>query len=348
MFRFYVFTEMKREKSPKKIHEHLLNVWGRNTPSYDSVCRWIRDFQSKERESFSDMPRSGRPSTVGNDDSVALVKQLVDEDPHISVREISIQTGISIGSVHSILRHKLLYRCVYSVWVPYHLTDETKKKRISCANTIASVLDSMGDDAISLFATEDETTILFEEPPTKRGSRVWLAADERRPQVTMRNTMTTRKVMLAIAFTANKRFSIHAYSHAERLDSTAYVNFLIETGNKWRTLRSNPIRLNQLTWQHDNARCHTSNETTAFFHRRKIELVKQSPYSPDLNLCDRFINQKLKEHIRQLDLNSAEEVANSAMVYLRSIPDSVFVEELQKLKRHCHRVCEFSGDYVTD
>ena len=98
MFRFYVFTEMKREKSPKKIHEHLLNVWGRNTPSYDSVCRWIRDFQSKERESFSDMPRSGRPSTVGNDDSVALVKQLVDEDPHISVREISIQTGISIGS----------------------------------------------------------------------------------------------------------------------------------------------------------------------------------------------------------------------------------------------------------
>ena len=339
MFRFYVFTEMKREKSAKKIFEQLLLVWDTKTPSYDTVCRWIRNFQSEKRESFSDEPRSGRPSSVCTQESVAMIKELVEEDHHLSVRELSRQSGISIGSVHSILRQKLLYRNVYSVWVPYHLTEETKKKRVSCANAIAGVLESLGDNAFSLYATEDETTILFDEPSTKRGSRVWIARRERRSQVTTRNTMTNRKVMLAIAFTANKRFSIRAYSHDERLDSAAYVNFVNETGNKWRTLRSNPIRLTQLLWQHDNARCHTSSETTAFFQRRKVELVPQSPYSPDLNMCDRFINHKLKEHVRQLDLNSPEEVTSAALDYLRSIPECVLKEELLKFKRHCRRVC---------
>ena len=60
-------------------------------------------------------------------------------------------------------------------------------------------------------------------------------------------------------------------------------------------------------------------------------------------MCDRFINHKLKEHVRQLDLNTPEEVSTAALDYLRSIPESVFKEELLKLKRHCRRVCELGG-----
>ena len=140
MFRFYVFTEMRRGKSAKKIFEHLHFVWESKTPSYDTVCRWIRDFQSEKRDSFTDEPRSGRPSSVRTEESAARIKELVEEDHHLSVRELSNQSGISIGSVHSILRQKLLFRNVCSVWVPYHLTEETKRKRVLCATAIAESL----------------------------------------------------------------------------------------------------------------------------------------------------------------------------------------------------------------
>ncbi|QQP32993.1 Uncharacterized protein FKW44_024202, partial [Caligus rogercresseyi] len=47
-----------------------------------------------------------------------------------------------------------------------------------------------------------------------------------------------------------------------------------------------------LMW--DNARPHTDTDTREFLTRRDVEPVKQSPYSPDLNLCDRFLFRKLK------------------------------------------------------
>ena len=57
------------------------------------------------------------------------------------------------------------------------------------------------------------------------------------------------------------------------------------------------------------------------FQRSKVEFVPQWPYSADLKLCDRFINHKLKEHVRQLDLNTPEEVTEAPLHYLRSIPE---------------------------
>ncbi|QQP51239.1 Uncharacterized protein FKW44_012534, partial [Caligus rogercresseyi] len=44
----------------------------------------------------------------------------------------------------------------------------------------------------------------------------------------------------------------------------------------------------------DNARPRTTTDTREFLTRRDVEPVKQSPYSPDLNLCDRFLFLKVE------------------------------------------------------
>lgn len=78
------------------------------------------------------------------------------------------------------------------------------------------------------------------------------------------------------------------------------------------------IRLNQLPWQHDNARCYTSSETVAFFERRNV-----SPYSPALNLCDHFTSHKLIEHLRQ-----PEEVTKTHSITFEAFQNDF--EELEK------------------
>ena len=57
--------------------------------------------------------------------------------------------------------------------------------------------------------------------------------------------------------------------------------------NKLRRGRvSKGVIQKQLLWQHDNGRPHDSHFTVAFFEKQHIHFVKQSPYSPDLNLYE--------------------------------------------------------------
>ena len=57
-----------------------------------------------------------------------------------------------------------------------------------------------------------------------------------------------------------------------------------------------------------NARPHAAANTKQCLARRKVEPIKQSPYSPDLNLCDRFLFRKLKHLLRNEEFNAHEDL----------------------------------------
>ena len=61
---------------------------------------------------------------------------------------------------------------MYSAWVPFKLTDQVKVQRVDCAHNIIDVLKALGELKYSLYAVKDETIVLFDQPVTKRGSRV--------------------------------------------------------------------------------------------------------------------------------------------------------------------------------
>jgi hypothetical protein len=107
-----------------------------------------------------------------------------------------------------------------------------------------------------------------------------------------------------------------------------------------------PHQLSDIWWQHDNARPHAAVHTKEFISRRKITLITQSPYSPDLNQCDRWINREIKEHFRHHNYQSAEEIVEESLRFLRSIPRQRFEKELKRLENHCRDVLACNGDYV--
>ena len=109
-----------------------------------------------------------------------------------------------------------------------------------CANDILNCFRELEDSLKSKYAVEDETFVLFEQPNSKSGGRVW-----KRPQQASAK-MAARKTMVLIAYTANKRFSVKALPYGTCLDSDLYIDFLKSTGNKWRTLRAVPIKLSKL------------------------------------------------------------------------------------------------------
>ena len=92
-YRFYAYTRGKLGISGHKIFEELREVYGEDAPSRATVFRWI-NFESAadqqdEELTFHDAARSGRPSSVRIPEAVNTVRELVEEDPRVSIRMLS-------------------------------------------------------------------------------------------------------------------------------------------------------------------------------------------------------------------------------------------------------------------
>lgn len=101
--RFYAFTEQQLGKNAADIHRAPSQIWKDQAPCHATVKNWLADFKSGRRTSFEDLPRCGRPVSASGDDRSQEILILASDDPHITVREISTETGIPTTSAYRIL-----------------------------------------------------------------------------------------------------------------------------------------------------------------------------------------------------------------------------------------------------
>ncbi|UYV84034.1 hypothetical protein LAZ67_X000929 [Cordylochernes scorpioides] len=111
--------------------------------------RFHQDISSMEkryqegREDVNDEERAGRPSTSTTDEKINEVEKMILANRRITVREVSEDLNISIGSCHSIFINDLVMRRVAAKFVPKLLNCDQKQHRMNIAN---EMLDSVRDD----------------------------------------------------------------------------------------------------------------------------------------------------------------------------------------------------------
>jgi histone-lysine N-methyltransferase SETMAR len=346
--RFYILVEAKRGVVAKDILQHLRDVFGNAAPASSFVYKWYSNFVSGERSSVKTMPRSGRPVSQRCQTNISRVFDFVDAEPKSSLRCIAEALGLSKDTVRRILVDDLMFRNVCSVWIPHKLSDDNRQQRLECCRSLLETMEIYSEyELLRVWATQDETWVPFELLGSKQENMVWIAPQTPRPQV-VRPQLTFQKTMLSLVFTGNGKIWVDVTDKGETVDSERYVTFVHQTGEHWRKLHSDPTCLKELLWQHDNARPHTAVNTRAFFNKRRMALIKQAPYSPDLNQCDRWLFKLLKTGLKQRTLACAEDVRKAALELFHKIPPQRFVNELENLKKHCHDVIVRHGDYVTN
>ena len=126
------------------------------------------------------------------------------------------------------------------------------------------------------------------------------------------------------------------------------MQFLKDTNHRFFNLKRSKTKLKELTLQFDNARPHAAQRSQEYLTSEGITTTKQSPYSPDLNLCDRFLFTRLQEHCRSRQYTGAKELEVDVQRFLRQLPESLLLHELEKHKRHCEEVVRQSGVYITN
>lgn len=345
-YKFYVQTRTSLGETAIQIFKDLQSVYGNDAPSRATVFRYAKT-PIGSGDSGNPYSPKGRPTTVSTSENAEIIEELVIENRHLSLRDIEEITGINHELVRRILHDKLQRRYLCSTWIPHALNEQQKLLRKNGATSIKNHLIDL-NERDRLYAVQDETWIFFDPVLPKAGNKAWVAVGEKRPAVVRDSAMTKRKTLLSVIFTPNKKFHLQATSPSETIDSAYFVNFLHKTGEKWRSLRSDPTRLNQILLQFDNARPHVAKTTKEFLSRRGIKTLWQPPYSPDLNLCDRWLFDKLKRELNHITFQSAEEAVATSLEVLRSIPQEQFDHQLRKLLEHCELVIDNDRDYVVE
>ena len=93
-------------KTPKEIKAELDDVHGTSAPAFKTIYNWVNKFK-RGRTSTSDEHRSGRPLEVSTPEIIDKIHDMVVTDRRVKVDELVDATGISHGSVISILHEKL-------------------------------------------------------------------------------------------------------------------------------------------------------------------------------------------------------------------------------------------------
>ena len=115
----YIKCRIRLNIDSKQIFNELCGIYGQ-TISVRTVFRWFKAFKAG-KISVEDDTRPGRPKTSVTKANIAAIKIVVKQDARLSVKDIASCTGISDGSVQTILKKRLDPRKVCARWVPHLL-----------------------------------------------------------------------------------------------------------------------------------------------------------------------------------------------------------------------------------
>ncbi|XP_076043703.1 histone-lysine N-methyltransferase SETMAR-like [Oratosquilla oratoria] len=145
--------------SVRQIHDEMKAVHGDDCPSYDTVVRWKRNFQTGHM-SLTDESRTGRPSLTDSAATVKKVEDLILKDGQVTFHVIMHETELSYGSVWKIIYDELYMSKVSVHWVPRLLTLRWQTWR-DLSRQMLTLLEQDEEDFFGRLVTMNETKSIY-------------------------------------------------------------------------------------------------------------------------------------------------------------------------------------------
>ena len=325
------------------IHKRLSNVYGKSSPSYSTVASWVSEFK-RGRKDLNDEPRPGRPVSQSTAENVDKVHQLVLENRKISIECIVQETGLSTGTVHTILHEHLSMSKVCARWVPKMLTPDMKATRVNTSSVLLSRYNINPENFLSRVVTGDETWVYYYDPPSKFESMEWKHAGSPRTKK-FKVSRTTKKVMATVFWDTDGVIHIDYLPRGTTMNGQYYADLLVRLRESIKEKRRGKIRRGVLL-QQDNAPVHSSKVAMQSVRDCGFELLPHPPYSPDLAPSDFFLFSKLKKELRGQRYDDDDELMLAVEGFCKGHDSAFYREGLEALPRRWTKYIESKGDYV--
>ena len=209
----------------REIHKERCDAWGDDDVSYPTVAEWTCRFR-EGRTSLEDDSRIGRPVTSLTDENIDLIRTLIEENPHVSIRYLAVDTGMSYGTISSIIHDELKLKKLCARWIPHQLTDQRKKQRVDiCRDNLAKLRS--GEWRLNDIVTDDETWIYHRDIGTKQSNMTWRGQGES-PPIVIRRSQSDRKNMFVVFFRTTGTDLIHMTQPGDSITGAYYKDDCLE------------------------------------------------------------------------------------------------------------------------
>ena len=160
-----------------------------------SVFEWQKRFK-EGRESVRDDEKCGKSKEVRTPELIGQIKNFMDKDHRVSIKTISAQFDVSVGTVYTIIGDELKMRKVYAKFVPRVLREDQKEKRCQDSREMVELINS--DPAVlDALVICDESWIYCYDPETKRQSSQGKHAGFPRPKKAIQSKSTHKLLMIS-------------------------------------------------------------------------------------------------------------------------------------------------------
>ncbi|KAL4142347.1 hypothetical protein QTP88_004826 [Uroleucon formosanum] len=343
--RAYIKIETIRGKTVPEIHAALNEVCGTDTVDRSTVQRWHQRFRDG-RTSIDNNPRSGRPSTVTQDNTnAAILATLLDEDGRITVREIEQETGISKSSVHRILTEILQKRKIAARWVPHFLSPEQKDTRKDICRELLSRYENEKETFLDRIIAIDETWIRDFEPELKSQSNIWKGITSPRAKK-VRRQQTKVKQMMIFAYDKLGIIVTDRVPIGSSVTGDYYKTFLAKKLRPEIRKKRPGMLQNGVSILHDNARPHIGAPVVALLEKYGWERLKHPPYSPDLSPPDFDLFPKIKEPLRGIRFPNLDILNEEVSRRIRELNKDGVLCGIQALPKRWQSCIDKQGDYI--
>ena len=183
------------------------------------------------------------------------------------------------------------------IWVPHLLSSDQMKKRVEIAAQWEQQFAQVEKENVIVI---DEKWFFWRSIGTRQTNSVWCTSAADKPKVA-RRTISDKKSMVLMAVPFGGKLFCEVVTQS--IDSEACINCLKNMHQKF-SHQANPLSLKNSILIHDNARPHISVKTNEFLQQKRVNLIKQPPYSPNFNLLDRWLFSLLESKRNHIDFLS--------------------------------------------
>ncbi|CAF1387794.1 unnamed protein product [Adineta ricciae] len=161
----------------------------------------------KKREDIDDEAWSGRRPIETTFEHIEEICSLINNDPHVTIDEMEVQTGFSHGTIHRIISDYVRLKNMTTRYVPKQLADSQRAERVRIRK---KTLTEVELDAWRLYdaITCNESRFCHKKIGRKLSNVPWVS-EENPLSTVVRQSRFARKILFSIFFKSSGPVLIH-------------------------------------------------------------------------------------------------------------------------------------------
>ena len=336
IIRACLLYEFKLGTNASQACKNISKAFGKDSVKERNARNWFQKFSSGD-ETLEDLPRSGRPTPLNDDD----LRNTIETNSNLTCQELATIFKVSDETIRLHL-HQLGKRWKLSKWVPHDLTAENKLQRF---NTSFSHLSRQKiEPFFDRILTCDEKWIMYSN--SKR-THHWLSTNDCVPQTSKRQIMQ-KKLLLCVWWTSEGIIHHEFLKVGETITADIYCNQLDRVQEELLIKQPALVNRKKILFLQDNARPHVAKMTLHKIAELQWEIMSHPPYSPDLSPTDFHLFLSLDNHMKNREFINEGDIKNEVNKFFLSKTKDFYKNGISKLLNRWEKVIESEGSYFDE